>query len=326
MNRSCFGSNSGGKMFKRSKLILLLIALLPAIAMAADHMQVGEMTEQSNVEKKYKLSVCALFKNEAPYLKEWLEYHRMVGVDHFYLYDNGSKDRLFEVLAPYIKEGVVTLTRWLDRVGNRDGENAELWVFSTQLPAYGHAVKYFAVNESEWLVFLDVDEFMVPVAANSVKEILECYHEYPGVELTSDFFDASNEDPLSKKELLIANVDLTNRPTQNILKSVEKMIFKPECNTSFTCSPYKSRFKDNKPAGKVSKAQLRINKYVNRATGEFNFGKLKQKLRVDSRSLTESEKCELLEVGYAIEDKECVIHRFEPGLRKKMGIEPGWSR
>jgi hypothetical protein len=306
-------------MFKKSKFILLLIALLPAIAMAADHMQVREMTEQPNAGKKYKLSVCALFKNEAPYLKEWLEYHRMVGVDHFYLYDNGSKDRPFDVLAPYIKEGIVTLTRWSDRAGNRDGDNVERWVFSTQLPAYGHAVKCFGIKESEWLAFLDVDEFMVPVAADSVKEILECYHEYPGVELASDFFDASNKDPLSKKELLIANVDLTDRPTQNSLKSVEKMIFKPECSTSFTCSPYKSQFIDNKPAGRVSKAELRINKYVNRASGELNFKKSKQKLHVDSRALTEGEKYELLQVGYEIEDKECAIHRFESGLRKRMG-------
>ena len=26
------------------------------------------------IEKKYKVSICAIFKNEAPYLKEWIEY------------------------------------------------------------------------------------------------------------------------------------------------------------------------------------------------------------------------------------------------------------
>ncbi|KIC71464.1 hypothetical protein DB44_DM00010, partial [Candidatus Protochlamydia amoebophila] len=31
----------------------------------------------------YDLSVCAIFKNEAPYLKEWIEYHRLIGVKHF---------------------------------------------------------------------------------------------------------------------------------------------------------------------------------------------------------------------------------------------------
>lgn len=312
-------------MFKKSKLLLLLIALVPVIAMTAHPTQADGKTEHPNVEKKHKLSVCALFKNEAPYLKEWLEYHRMVGVDHFYLYDNGSRDRPFDVLMPYIKEGVVTLTRWPDRVGTRDDEQVEHWVFSTQLPAYGHAIKRLAANESQWIILLDVDEFMVPVAANSVGEVLEQYNEYPGIELVSDFFDASNKDPLSKKELLIANAELTGRPHQNPLKSVEKMIFKPDSNTSISLAPQKCHFKEGKSV-RVDRSQLRVNKYVNRASGELDFGKLKEKLRVDSRSLTENEKCELLEVGYAIEDKERIINRFEPGLRKRMGIESGWNR
>lgn len=30
---------------------------------------------------KYYFSLCAIFKNEAPYFREWIEYHRMLGVD-----------------------------------------------------------------------------------------------------------------------------------------------------------------------------------------------------------------------------------------------------
>ena len=37
-----------------------------------------------------KIAVCAIFKDEAPYLLEWLAFHRMIGVDLFVLYDNGS--------------------------------------------------------------------------------------------------------------------------------------------------------------------------------------------------------------------------------------------
>ena len=40
--------------------------------------------------KKHFLSVCAIFKNEGRFLKEWLDYYLLAGVDHFYLYDNGS--------------------------------------------------------------------------------------------------------------------------------------------------------------------------------------------------------------------------------------------
>jgi hypothetical protein len=313
-------------MFKMSKLILLLVALLPAFAMAAQPTQKNETTERSNIEKKYKLSVCALFKNEASYLKEWLEYHQMVGVDHFYLYDNGSKDSSRDILLPYIKNGLITLTYWPDRVKNSDDANAQHWVLSTQLPAYENAIKCFALQDSEWLVFLDIDEFLVPVETSTVGEVLANYNQCPGVELTTDFFDASNQDPLLNKGLLIANDNLTNRPEQNRLKAVEKTIFKPEWNTNFTWPPYKCQFKEGKSADRACRHELRINKYVNRPTGELNFRKSKQKLRVDSRALTEHEKHELLEVGYAIEDKEGAIHRFESGLRKRMGVESGWNR
>jgi hypothetical protein len=249
----------------------------------------------------------------------------MIGVDHFYLYNNGSTDRFVSVLMPYIKQGLVTLTHWSDRVPNRDDEDAEHWALSTQLPAYEHANKFYAVNESQWLVILDIDEFMVPVHADSVCEVLENNEGCPGLELICDYFDASEKDPLSKKELLISNFDLTNRPVQNVLKRVVKTIFRPEDNTHFTWPPYKCNFKEGQTAGKLTKSQLRINKYVGRSNGQLNFEKIKQKLRIDSRSLSDIEKNELLEVGYQIEDKERVINRFEPGLRKRMGIEAGWK-
>ena len=311
-------------MFRKPKLILLMAALLPAFAMTSQLKQADTDIEQLHVEKKHKLSVCSLFKNEAMHLKEWIEYHQMVGVDHFYLYDNGSKDRPRGVLAPYIKQGLVTLVNWPDRVVSRDSEEVDHWVLSTQVPAYENANKYYAVNDSEWLVFLDVDEFIVPVNAGSVSEVLDNYPDCPGLELVSDYFDASNL-AHPKKALTIANVELTQRPAQNIKKSVEKMIFKPASNVSFSWPPYKCNFKGNQQAKRVSKAELRINKYVNRNQRELNFGKIKEKLRIDSRSLTDEETTELLEIGYEIEDKERAIDRFEPGLRKRMGIESGWN-
>lgn len=36
------------------------------------------------------LPICAIFKEEAPYLPEWIEFHRLMGVERFFLYDNGE--------------------------------------------------------------------------------------------------------------------------------------------------------------------------------------------------------------------------------------------
>src|SRR5919204_208118 len=53
------------------------------------------------------LSACAIYRDEAPYLREWIEFHGLVGVQRFFLYDDGSTDHHDEVLAPYIEDGTV---------------------------------------------------------------------------------------------------------------------------------------------------------------------------------------------------------------------------
>ena len=42
------------------------------------------------------LSLTLIVKNEAFYIKEWIEFHRMIGVTHFYIYDNESSDDLYK--------------------------------------------------------------------------------------------------------------------------------------------------------------------------------------------------------------------------------------
>ncbi|MDE5835564.1 MAG: glycosyltransferase family 2 protein, partial [Paramuribaculum sp.] len=52
-------------------------------------------------EPEYYLAVCAIAKNEGPYFKEWIDWHLSMGVEKFYIYDNGSDDNTAEVLKPY---------------------------------------------------------------------------------------------------------------------------------------------------------------------------------------------------------------------------------
>ena len=61
---------------------------------------------------KYRISLCLIFKNEAPFLKEWLDYHLAIGIDHFYLYNNNSDDNYMVIVKPYVDKGIVTLIEW----------------------------------------------------------------------------------------------------------------------------------------------------------------------------------------------------------------------
>ncbi len=90
------------------------------------------------------LALCAIFKNEARYFREWIEFHRLVGVDHFYLYENHSDDDYASVLEPYVREGIVTLHSWPADPG--------------QNSAYTHCANTYA-DRAEWIGFVDADEF-----------------------------------------------------------------------------------------------------------------------------------------------------------------------
>ena len=77
-----------------SKFIFSLFLIY--IYLSIGFIKADETNISSEINKKYNLSICAIFKNEAKYLKEWIEYHRIFGVDHFYLYNIGSRDSFLD--------------------------------------------------------------------------------------------------------------------------------------------------------------------------------------------------------------------------------------
>lgn len=93
----------------------------------------------------YYLSVCAIVQNELPYLPEWLEFHRLQGVEHFYLYCNSKDDGCLEYLKTVPD---VTATYW----GWHPG----------QFLAYNNCILE-RKKETEWCAFLDCDEFLYSI-------------------------------------------------------------------------------------------------------------------------------------------------------------------
>ena len=99
------------------------------------------------------LAVVAIFRDEGPYLQEWLEFHRKAGVDHFFLFDNGSVDNGRDILADY--PASVTVRDW-------DG---------SQPGAYQRAVIDYGFGY-RWMMFIDLDEFVFPSKAATIPQVL----------------------------------------------------------------------------------------------------------------------------------------------------------
>lgn len=140
------------------------------------------------IDFKYHVSICLIFKNEAPYLKEWIEYHRLIGVDHFYLYNNNSEDNFREILEPYIANNIVTLV--------------DIPQQYAQLAAYNDCYRK-AKDESQWIGFIDTDEYINLIDCNSIKDFLHRYKSYPAVYFNWRMFGTSGHMDENLNELTI---------------------------------------------------------------------------------------------------------------------------
>lgn len=103
------------------------------------------------------LSICTFFRSDAVRLVEWLEWHLMVGVDHFILYAHAPVDEPQLLLAPYVAAGFVTLVPWPFRpLPHTMGayHAAQLTSEADCLYRFRSATRYMAV--------IDTDEYLHP--------------------------------------------------------------------------------------------------------------------------------------------------------------------
>ncbi|MFM8856637.1 MAG: glycosyltransferase family 92 protein, partial [Actinomycetota bacterium] len=116
-------------------------------------------------QQRWTLGVCAVFKNESRHLEEWLEFHSLMGAEHFFLYDDRSSDEFMTVLQPWIDNGRVTLRPSKGR---------------KQKVIYNHCLRHGAAR-CRWIAFIDLDEFLFSPEAVTLPVALERYSSVPAV-------------------------------------------------------------------------------------------------------------------------------------------------
>lgn len=122
-----------------------------------------------NLSRAYstsRIGICAVFKDEAPDILEWIAYHWAIGFEYFVLYDNGSSDGGPELIAKSQLARFVKLILWPDRPG--------------QLSAYRHFCENFS-SCFDWVAFIDIDEFIHPLRHDTIKDALSRYDDRSGV-------------------------------------------------------------------------------------------------------------------------------------------------
>jgi hypothetical protein len=153
-------------------------------------------------DKPHYLGIAAIYRWEAENLREWVAFHRVVGVDRFFLYDNASEDEHLEALRPFIEDGSVTVHPWP--------------VFPGQGSAYDHALVRHG-GEVRWMAFLDVDEFFFSPTGRRLPEVLRDYERHPGVGVSRAWMGTSGH---------------RTRPEGLLLRNFSSRLHLPEPNRS----------------------------------------------------------------------------------------------
>ena len=148
------------------------------------------------------LSACCIIKDEDPFLAEWLAYHSLIGVEHFYIYDNQSASpaRKHPAVKKYLAAGRATVM--------------EITGKQMQLKVYDHCVQEFG-KDNFWIAFIDLDDFICLQdqghGLTDLRPLLAEYEEFAGLGLSWQPF-TSGGFISSPPGLVIANY--TNIPAR----------------------------------------------------------------------------------------------------------------
>ena len=123
------------------------------------------------------LAAVLICRDEEDYIDEWIRYHVLAGVRHFYIYDNGSVDSTVAKASVHDREGVrIKIHPW--KIHSAIGK----YFISPQDIAYVHAVLNYG-RKHRWMAFIDTDEFLVPRKHLTIVEALEHLGEHSNISL-----------------------------------------------------------------------------------------------------------------------------------------------
>ena len=166
-------------------------------------------------KEKHFLAIVVIVKNEETYIREWLEYHRLAGISHVYLYDNGSTDKTSAYVRPYEKDGFVTKRYFPGR--------------GMQSPAYNDALRRYG-KECRYMAFIDGDEFLFCVEDGKsvpevVDELMNAFPKASGLALNWAMFGSSGHLEKPKSGGVLTNYiyrAAAGKPGTDCIKTIVK--------------------------------------------------------------------------------------------------------
>lgn len=173
------------------------------------------------------LVVASVFKDEAPFLQEWLDYHIAQGVERFYLADNFSSDDFHLVLGPYISRGQVVLVQT-----SSSGMNARIQ--AKELNALLELIENEMGNKV-WVAVIDVDEFLFHQEAVPLKQFLKDFKDQKlaAVLVNWMMYGTSHLSELDPKQSMLSQLTWRAHHSLGEHKMVKPILYLANCEGFF---------------------------------------------------------------------------------------------
>ena len=129
---------------------------------------------------KYFLSLVCILKNER-YLEEFIMYYRLLGVEHFYIYDNESTLPISKRLTNQYYTRMCTIIKFPGKI--------------QQMNAYNNYLKHHG-KDTKWVIIVDGDEYIVPKNHFSIRDFLNNYDDYHAIGINWVMYGTSFHDKI----------------------------------------------------------------------------------------------------------------------------------
>ena len=267
------------------------------------------------------LGIVAIFKNEHPYIIEWLAFHRLMGFDRFYIADNDSNDGSSELLTALHEAGLITRVKFQTPIGG-----------APQLPAYNKLLAKYG-HEVDWLAFIDADEFIVPAPGGSVREVLATLNDDAAIGAMGMNWAVFGSSGLQKAGPELVTERFTERAFQHqgVNRHIKTMVRPGYCQRM--SNPHKAELSTGEyayPNGKemafdrkhpdgmseqVCWDGLRVNHYVIKSYEEF-----KTRKQPRGRATTNNQRLDKFFKQHDLNDERCDwLEPWLPSLNAEIG-------
>jgi len=122
-----------------------------------------------NIEINMRVALVCIAKNEDNYIQEWVDYHKKLGYDDIFIYQNNWRSNIEQPNVIKIEY---------------DGD-------VRQVSAYNDFIQQNK-KKYDWASFFDIDEFLVLKKHKNIKDFIRDYEEFDGIGINWVLFGDNN--------------------------------------------------------------------------------------------------------------------------------------